>query len=114
MLENLFRAWPAVKDFSLAPLILTDAEIKLQHKVHDCFNAVAAGATALGANSLDLGGADKVIEFLLKNTEQQEAPFGRSLSDALNKRLAKRRLPHYCSSSTFAFQKDESEILFLR
>ena len=95
MLQSLQRIWPAVKkglqEFSLSHLILNDTDIKLLESICDCLETVATGATAPCGNSLNLGEADKIIEFVLNKLAQDRSTFGPLIHEAILKRLSEQR-----------------------
>ena len=74
----------ALRELSLAHLILIDNEKALIESVSKCLEVVAAGATELGLNDMDLGQADEVMEFILNHLRQvKSSPFGCSMHDAI-------------------------------
>ena len=98
MVRSLLRILSAVNkallEFGLAHLILSEAEVNMLRGVVDCLDTIEVAATELGGNDVDMGAADKIMEFILVNLGKDESPFGTSMYDAVFRRIEERRMPH--------------------
>ena len=83
MIKSVLRISPAVNqalsEFSLPHLKISEAEVKVLEGIYDSLETVAAGATELGSNQMDLGKADQIMEFILAKLGQNKSPFGCTL-----------------------------------
>ena len=87
VLQILSAVNQALKEFSFIHLILTSAEVKQLEAVYEVLDTVAAGATELGSNDMDLEKADKVFEFLIRQLSQEESAFGSQMCESVSRRF---------------------------
>ena len=68
MIRRLLMIFPAVKralkEFGLENLIPTVEEQVLLQNISDVLETIECGANELSSNNMDLGKADKVLEFM--------------------------------------------------
>lgn len=95
MIRRLLMIFPAVKralkEFCLENLIPTKEEQVLLQNISDVLETIECDANELSSNNMDLGKADKVLEFMFHKLQQNESNFSRQMFHALSVRIKERR-----------------------
>lgn len=94
----------ALIEFSSFDLFPSQDQLSMLSDLSDSLEVVEVAAQALGRRDSDMGKAERIFEFLLKNLREQNSTIGSKLFDTVLNRVTERR--NECLSALFLYLED--------